>query len=458
MAKKIVQDVLPRETKSIRNIPISNRRQSTYTQSSEIVPPRRLDSRRTAKKVEPQEEPLADYSTPPRPPKNPYENNFTVQKSSKKGLWIVTAFCVLVLAFAVSFLFVHAQVEITPKTETANLNVTLNAEKTPTDGGLGFEIVTISKESGKIVDASGEEKVEKKSSGRIVIYNKNSKTSQKLIASTRFETSQGLIYRIAEAVTIPGYTTKGSDIVPGSVVATIYADKAGESYNIGLSDFTIPGFKGDPKFTNIYARSETVMQGGFVGTVKKITPEKMSATEDSLKSQLRDQLITEVKSQIPDSFVFYPDAVSFVFELLPQSEVKDSSVKINEKGTITAVIFDKKTLNAELAKESPTQAEEGEVVVSNLSELALTLPDNTILSSASDKDIKVTIKGNAHFVWVIDEEKIKHDLMGKPKKSLSSVLSTYQSVDKAKATLRPFWKLSFPKNTDKISLEVKAQQ
>ncbi|MSR71697.1 MAG: hypothetical protein EXS50_03530 [Candidatus Taylorbacteria bacterium] len=64
------------------------------------------------------------------------------------------------------------------------------------------------------------------------------------------------IYKIDSAVIVPGYSTKAGEIVAGSTTTTVTAEKAGTDYNIPLSDFTIPGFKGDPKFTNIFARNE----------------------------------------------------------------------------------------------------------------------------------------------------------------------------------------------------------
>lgn len=468
MAKKIVQDVLPPENKSIRNIPISRKQSTTYTRPTpsvysapvSSVPPtpprpqsfvkpedtfetRQLDSRRTDRRN--------DFIAPP---KAPSKKSFF----SHKGIWGIAFISVIVLAFAASFFFVSAEVQVKPKMETANLSTSLLAKKTPQAGELGFEVVTLSRELGKSVEASGEEKVDKKASGRIVIFNKYSKTAQKLIASTRFENSKGQIYRIADAVTIPGYTTKGSETIPGSVTVTVYADQTGEAYNSPLSDFTVPGFKGDPRFSTIYARSDTPMQGGFSGMMKKITPETLEKAENDLEAQLKDQLTLEAKSQIPDNYILFPGAVSFVFESSAQTEISDKSVKVNRKGTITGLILDKNLLNSQLAKNTLTPAGSGEVYVSNLEKLSLVLPDNTNITSTSDKDISFVLKGAASFIWTFDQEKLKRDLAGKPKKNLGSVLSSYPAIEKAKVTLRPFWKFSFPKNTDKISVEINTEE
>ncbi len=459
MAKKIVQDVLPPENKTIRNIPIS-RRQSTITRSvppsssarrdtvsQDIFESKQHDRRRPERKREQPQTYSNDFISPPK---------FTQKRSffSRKGIWASSFIFLILLAFATSFLFVSASIEVRPKIEKANLSIALLAKKSPQAGELGFDIVTISRELGKNVEASGEEKIEKKASGRIVIFNKYSKSSQKLVANTRFENTKGQIYRIAEAVTIPGYTVSGGETVPGSVTVTVYADQPGDSYNSGLTDFTIPGFRGDPRFNTIFARSDTPMQGGFSGMMKKVTPELLKSAEADLETKLKDQLTIEVKSQIPDDYILFPGAVSFSFESSPQTEVSDNSVKVNRKGTIVGMIFNKDLLNSQLAKNTLTPAGSGEVYVENLEELTLVLPEDVKIGGNMDKDVSFTLKGPVKFIWTFDQNKLKQDLAGKPKKNLGSVLALYPAIEKAKVTLRPFWKFSFPKNIDKITVNI----
>ncbi|MSR73082.1 hypothetical protein EXS61_00525 [Candidatus Parcubacteria bacterium] len=445
MAKKILQDVLPPENKSIRNIPLSRKRRGggTHTSTEDIIV---LDSRKPLKKnIEPAHD---NYFSP---------SQKTQGKFPHKSVWITGVLCLLVVGFVFSFLFVSAEVEITTKTQTVDIKAPLVAKKSPESLDLGFQTVTLSKVLGKTVEAKDEEQIDKKASGRIVIFNKNSKTTQRLITGTRFQTSSGLIYKIDSAVIVPGYSTKAGEIVAGSITATVTAEKAGTDYNIPLSDFTIPGFKGDPKFTNIFARSDTPMQGGFSGKVKKITSSTLSKTEDELKAQLKDQLIIEVKSQIPDNFILYPNATFFTFESAPQTDTKDTSVTVNQKGTISGIILDENVLNRELASNTKLSSKEGEVYVSNLSDLEFVLPPNVALPISGDKDIPFILKGQAHFVWIFDQEQIKKNLVGKSKKELGSVISSYPAIASAKANITPFWNMSFPSKTSKISFKVTTQ-
>jgi hypothetical protein len=133
-----------------------------------------------------------------------------------------------------------AKVVITPKQQEVSVDSQFNAQK-GTSSTLQYQTVTISKDGKMVVEANGDEYVNTKASGTIIIYNNYSADSQKLVASTRFEAPNGKIFRISQPVTVPG--KKGD--TPGSIEAIITADQAGPDYNVGLVDFTIPGFKDD---------------------------------------------------------------------------------------------------------------------------------------------------------------------------------------------------------------------
>ena len=56
----------------------------------------------------------------------------------------------------------------------------------------------------------------------------------------------------------------------GQPSVRVYADKAGASYNVGLADFTIPGFQGDLDLNNYRKiRPELAGSRGFCGKTSK---------------------------------------------------------------------------------------------------------------------------------------------------------------------------------------------
>ena len=97
--------------------------------------------------------------------------------------------------------------------------------------------------------------IERRASGKIIVFNNYSTNSQRLIARTRFETLEGKIYRIRDAVVVPGISDKDGRKTPGSIEVTVFADEPGEEYNIGYTDFTKnngwPNSTGSPFSTKI---------------------------------------------------------------------------------------------------------------------------------------------------------------------------------------------------------------
>ncbi len=344
MPKKTFQDVVP-PARSIRNIELPSRRQNAVSMAEQEYTPddskkfekkvhmKRADIRGTASDIKPSilTEPRPDalvhpsHQTgrpyvayvppqPSQPPLVPDEPSYTYtyddepKKSSRKLLYGAVIVFILAIAFGISALFKSAQITVTPRHETQAVAVSLTAQKDSTTG-LAFQVVTVTKDAQTQVSAGGTQQVSTKASGTIVIFNNASAAPQKLIATTRFQTASGLVYRLVSAVTVPGRTTSGGKTIPGSVEATVQADQPGSSYNIQLSDFTLPAFKGTAKFATIYARSKTPMTGGFAGQQKTVASDSMTAASTLLQNQLKSSLIADITSQIPDNFVMYPNAV-----------------------------------------------------------------------------------------------------------------------------------------------------
>ena len=147
--------------------------------------------------------------------------------------------------------------------------------------------------------ATGKRNVERKASGKIIIYNAYSSDIQKLVVGTRLSSPDGKIFRLNAEFIVPGAKITDGKIVPSSVEAGITADEPGEKYNIGsVGRFSIPGFEGSPKYQGFYAESKEPMKGGFIGeesfpTEEDIKKARLSAAED-LKKIIESFLILQI--------------------------------------------------------------------------------------------------------------------------------------------------------------------
>lgn len=364
------------------------------------------------------------------------------------------ALALAILAVGLSVFFSGATVLATPKEETATINGTFMAIKDSKPGEFQYETMTLSKEASLSVPATGEKHVERKASGNIIIYNNYGSESQRLLKNTRFETPQGLVYRVDKSVVVPGRKSEGGAMVPGSIEVTVYADLPGPSYNIGLTDFTIPGLKGDPRYEKFYARSKTPMAGGVSGVVKTVDETVLKTSVENLQNKLKDELFSEAGAQKPEDFVLYDDGIFIEFESLPNRE-GEGEVTITEKAALYGMIFKKTALSEQMARGVLSDYDGKSILVKNIEDLKFAIigRDGARPWEEGAAPIQFSMEGNANFVWLFDKEQLKIDLAGKPKDGLASVLAGYPGVSDAKAVLRPFWKRSFPSDPADIEIE-----
>lgn len=470
MKKKIVQDVVPPK-KSIRNLELNSRARDFGANPSkdlnkDIIKPQTDPIPKKDPFTRPvsirQESPIkiepVNLGNPPFTPNTQsYKYGFDEPKNkSKKSLYIAGLIFILVSAFGISSFFRSAEIKITPQEKTKTLNETFSAKKDALPNNLGFQVVSISRDLEKNVDpkdTSGEQKVERKAQGRIIIYNNYNSEVQKLVATTRFETPEGLIYRLVSPAAVPGRTTKDGKIVPGSIEVLVEADKTGPSYNIGLKDFTIPGFKSDSnKFKNIYARSKTEMTGGFSGVQRVVSKDFLNKSETEMDESLRTSLYNDLVNQIPAEFILYPSSLSYKFEPISQISSATGGVVLKKKGTTSAIIFDKSSLTRAIQSKILPEANSSVVRISNLDNLIFSNQASSTPVTNSTSSVTFSLKGEPNFVWVVDENKLKTDLLGLSKKNARVVVASNPSIKETWILTRPFWNQNIPTDPNKVDL------
>ena len=185
MAKNAFQDIVPSKKRTIRDVQNSRSRAHKPIQKTEDD---------------------FEYDTG-------YDDNIRKPRSSRFALWFVAGVVIIVLVLAFSLLFAGAKVSITPKQNKTLVDAQFVAALDGVAGELAYEIMTIEKTDSKKIEAAGREEIEEKASGRLVIFNDFNTSSQRLIKNTRFETPEGLVYRINRSVVVPGQKTEDGEKV-----------------------------------------------------------------------------------------------------------------------------------------------------------------------------------------------------------------------------------------------------
>lgn len=368
-----------------------------------------------------------------QPPKSPYRT-------------LIAIAIVIIASVGALYYFSTAHVEVTPNTVSAAVQASLTATKST--GDLPYEVITAQKVMTQSVKSSGTKAVSSSASGSITIYNTQAKT-QKLITNTRFATTAGLIFRIHSAVTVPA----GSAAKPGSVAAMVYADKAGDAYNVGPTSFTIPGFAGTPQASEVYARSSSAMTGGASGNVPVVEAALEAQTRAALRATLATDLSASLESQVPLGYILVPGAATTTYTQMASAPSTTADMAdVTEQGTIMAVVFP----DAALAKATATSVTglgyQGEPV-------SFTSTDGlkVVMSELPPQDassFSFMLAGTASLTYTVDSTRIAAAVAGKTRVEAQTALANYPEVKRAIIVLRPFWRQTFPQDPSAISITV----
>ena len=427
-----MQDVVPPADRSIRNVPLSPGRRRFST-----VP--------------------ADPMEPPKPPpiREEWHDDPPPRRKRSLLLWgiAVVVVCVL-LGILVSAFFAGATVTVYPKTMNASPSGSVLATLDAPVGSLSFETMILEAQTSRTVPASGTKPVSIQASGKVTIYNAYSTASQKLIANTRFEAPDGKIYRIRASVTVPGQMKKADGTLePGSVAATVYADSPGPDYNRGSTRFTIPGFKNDPRYEKFYATADSI-GGGASGNQPAVSQSDLANARKDMEQELAANLASEASGKIPEGYLAVPGAFAVTYGDVASADAGGGKATVTESAVATAAIIRGADLANAVAKvEVPNY--EGEAV-GFADPSAVTLAATGTPFAPSSRTLMIELGGTPTLVWQFDPAALAAALAGKPKDEFQGLLEPFKpAVDRASASIRPFWKSAFPAEAATIKIVTK---
>ncbi|MEX0673090.1 MAG: hypothetical protein WDZ82_00095 [Candidatus Paceibacterota bacterium] len=442
MPKKDMQDVVPPERRSIRNVPL---------------PKHKEKDAETPHYGSGTTDETSSAPTPGTQPENEGEKYAVRQPIRSRprrhvpmwGIWLVTIISLLVVVFAASTLFTSANIIVTPKQETHEASLPLSAGP---DGDISFETVSISTDASTKVSISGTGEVSEEAVGELTLYNEYTTSEFPLMVNTRFESSDGNIYHITEAVRIPGMTENEEDTLPGQITVRVRASEPGEEYNLTEGELTVPGLVGDPSYEDVYAMVSSPITGGFVGERGIVNDDDKNRAEDELRVLLEEEATASIQSQIPDRFILYPETITISFGPTQQKSTDGGEATLEQEATVRAVMFPREELEQFLAETLLSDEEDPSAIhVNNLNDLSFT-PNNNY--SPQQSTVNGTLSGSAVFVWNIDEDAIKDSISGRDKGRLKSALSRFSEIEEASASVQPFWLMSFPSDHDDITISI----
>ncbi|MFA5792346.1 MAG: hypothetical protein WC897_00560 [Candidatus Gracilibacteria bacterium] len=310
-------------------------------------------------------------------------------------------------------------------------------------------------------------------SGNLTVIN-TSGTERPLIASTRFQTDDGIVFRLQKEVIVPA----GSTDNPGKLELTVVADPVdanglatGDRGNVGPSKFFLPGLREDSR-SELYGESYTAMTGGTTDVIVKVTEEDLIAAQTKLASDLEEKALSALRKEALSlgntkglSLKLLEDSDVLQFGTakidLPYELIGKEMGTFELSGTISAsgVAYDPDALYEILKNEIIASKTPGKQLVSiNGDSISL----NVLESNNSSLTYKVTVQIQGVEEYEINPqsvggaelaEKIKEHIAGKTVIEATNYIENLPDVNKVQIKLWPIWSPSIPSLPDNIRIK-----
>lgn len=380
------------------------------------------------------------------------------QKRFSNTKWVMFASIFLLLSAGI-----YIALFVLPK---ADISLTLKTSPWPASGSFSGDIPAML--SGGDIPAqpfwktsnlqlplvsTGTKLVQSRAAGTIKIYNAFSSEPQTLVATTRFLSPDGKIFRLDKSVIVPGAKITDGKITPSSIEAAVSADKIGPEYNLGpVSRWSIPGLKSSPKYDAFYGVSEAPMAGGANGKQSYPNDNDIATAKKDAEQKIRGAVGALFAINMPSDLTVLGGSSSF--------KITKSQPILSSDGSGKYVYF----IEAREDRLAVRRADIFNLMINKaLKELG---PDFTAKKTDLKFDFKSLITGkdgalggatisvvfHGDFVRKVDINDLRGQVAGKNENDLKALILSDQRIESAKIALWPFWVKTVPGNQDKITI------
>ena len=287
---------------------------------------------------------------------------------------------------------------------------------------------------------TGNSQVEDVARGKVKIFSKllNQIT---LVKTTRLQTPEGLIFRLSNAVNVPG---------GGEVTAEVYADKKGASYDIEAAKFIIPGLPPE-KQKLVYAESSEKMVGGL-RTFGVLTADDIEGAKNGYRQKLLEaysKTLPEIEPGFERAFMVTDGSVE------SDKSVGEAVNSFRIFGTSTVVVaeYSKEDLSALVNREASAK-------IDSKSERYLSLTSEPKVSvqsfNATEGSAILTVRQEVAVTLDANSDKLSPDnFFGKKKDEIERYVMALDHVAGVDVKFTPSWVNTAPASADRVSVILK---
>ncbi|MDO8654936.1 MAG: hypothetical protein Q7R48_00715 [bacterium] len=380
----------------------------------------------------------APVPSEPREPRRKLPRSFV--------LTLAVLLLVGVSVFGIHLFAAKATITVIPDSKEIFVEQEVLAAKKGAGGAIEALSLTKQQDGTRLFSATGKSSKQGQARGVITIYNTRPSTPQILVANTRFISQDGKLFRSTARVVIPAGA-------PGSLNVDVVAAEAGEDYNIGPSNFSLPGLAGSVLYTAIYGKSSAAMIGGSKSETTVVAQDDLDQGKDAMITELREQAKQELQKLLPAGYEIPEDA--FLVNLSQASSLAKAGAELSQfnvtgKVKVSAIAFSRSALNDLLSKSLATKLSPGE-----------TLLERTVQSGYTFKNVdhkKGTLllagfsKGKA--VASVQEQDVALRVQGKAPTMAKQQGEVIEGVREVTISLWPFWEWQVPADPSRVQVSL----
>jgi hypothetical protein len=390
------------------------------------------------------------------PEKTPKARRQKPTKSKSPRALILLVLFVLLLgggALSLQIFFAKANVLIWPHLRKVELQERIEAKTSEelvslAQSAVPAKLFEKEKSLTRLFPASGSKVVETKASGTLTIFNKRD-VPQILVANTRFISEEGRLFRLDQRVTVPA----SSGAVPSSLEVSVAAAEGGEEYNIGPSNFSLPGLVGSPLYTLVYGKSEKTMSGGSKKTQAIVTKSDIENVRELLVSDATTSAKEAVLSSIPATYTVSDESVT--------TRVLEASTPVKEGAALEQFTFTAKVrAQAFVFQQSDLEKLSREFLAQNLkAEERIHEKTFRAVYTVRAIDMKagvISLEGDVEASVYLEPSfsELQSSLAGKQKGEVEALLLANPAVARFKLSFWPFWMTVIPQDSNRLDVSL----
>lgn len=417
------------------------------------------------------QQPAEPGLTPPRmsspqPSENPSRSRARESSSSGSSwAWALTSLSVVAVIVFGGYFFLRPEAVVFVEPQAASQMIRLSlfgaAEGTGETKSVPVRYISEEKTVRLTRPATGKDLGNAaKASGMITIVNNHSDAAQSLVATTRFETADGKLYRLVEGVTVPGVKEEGGKKVPGKADARVIADATGMSFNIASGSFKIPGFKGSPKYDSITAEVKSAFIGGGDGTgsnALSVAAADLDSAKEAALEEAKQAVFSGLRAGLGDGEAILEKSFQAAVIGTPVAPavgtVVEAGFEYEGRFQVRGFIISETGLRNIIDQETIESA--GVVLKPHAYDIGY----GTVLSNFETKRVDFTVESKVSFQAPLEKEGLKKELLGLDEEGIRAFLGAHPEIKRLQVEFKPkVFIATIPKDPARVTVQFEVSE